>query len=142
MKQWSAGKLILSGPSPKVSTWNSNWPTATTHSKGIFIHKVLNNSPDHLTMAQRFISHQSHYTISENNLYMPRPKLDLFKTSILCWSIPGLELLASKYEIMHFSSLLQIYMIIYAHTHIYIHFCPKWVLYYTVHVKYTCMSMN
>ena len=27
------------------------------------------------------ISHQSHYTNSRNNLYVPRPRLDLFKTS-------------------------------------------------------------
>ena len=39
-----------------------------------------NNSPNYL--AQFFISHQSHYTNSRNNLYVPRPRLDLFKTSI------------------------------------------------------------
>ncbi len=45
------------------------------------MHKVLNNnSPNYL--AQLFISHQSHYTNSRNNLYVPRPRLDLFKTSI------------------------------------------------------------
>ena len=51
------------------------------YNKGIFMHKVLNNnSPDYL--AQLFISHQFHYTNSRNNLYVPRPRLDLFKTSI------------------------------------------------------------
>ena len=45
------------------------------------MHKVLNNdSPNYL--AQLFISHQSHYTNSRNDLYVPRPRLDLFKTSI------------------------------------------------------------
>ena len=42
--------------------------------------KVLNNnSPNYL--AQLF-SHQSHYTNSRNNLYVPRTRLYLFKTSI------------------------------------------------------------
>ena len=54
---------------PILSLWNSR------------VHKVRNNnSPNYL--AQLFISHQSHYTNSRNNLYMPRPRLDLFKTSI------------------------------------------------------------
>ena len=45
------------------------------------MHKVLtNNSPNYL--AQFFISHQSHYTNSRNDLYVPKPTLDLFKTSI------------------------------------------------------------
>ena len=45
------------------------------------MHKVFNNnSPNYL--AQLFFSHQSHYSNSRNNLYMPRPRLDLFKTSI------------------------------------------------------------
>ena len=44
------------------------------------MHKVLNNnSPNYL--AQLFISHQSHYINSRNNLYVPRPRLDLFETS-------------------------------------------------------------
>ena len=52
------------------------------------MHKVLNNnSPTYL--AQFFLSHQSHYTNSRNNLYVPRPRLDLFKTSI---SFPGASL--------------------------------------------------
>ena len=51
------------------------------YNKGISMHKVLNNnSPNYL--AQLFISHQSHYTNSRNNLYVPRPRLYLFKTSI------------------------------------------------------------
>ena len=38
------------------------------------MHKVLNNnSPNYL--AKLFISHQSHYTNSRNNLYVPRPML-------------------------------------------------------------------
>ena len=45
------------------------------------MHEVVNNnSPKYL--AQLFISHQSHYTNSRNNLYVPRPRLDLFETSI------------------------------------------------------------
>ena len=58
-----------------------NLPQQLACNKGIFMHKVLNNdSPNYL--AQHFISHQSHYTNSRNNLYVPRPRLDLFKTSI------------------------------------------------------------
>ena len=45
------------------------------------MHKILNNnSQNYLT--QLFISHQCHYTNSRNNLYVPRLRLDLFKTSI------------------------------------------------------------
>ena len=55
-----------------------NPPQQLAYNKGIFTHKVLNNnSPDYL--AQLFISHQSHYSHSWNNV--PRP-FDLFKTSI------------------------------------------------------------
>ena len=60
-----------------------NLPLQLAYDKGIFMHRVLNNkSPNYL--AQLFISHQSHYTNSRNNLYVPRPRprLDLFKTSI------------------------------------------------------------
>ena len=58
-----------------------NLPQQLAYNKGIFMHKVLdNNSPNYL--AQLFISHQSHYTNSRNNLYVSRPRLDLFKTSI------------------------------------------------------------
>ena len=39
-----------------------------------------NNPPNYL--AQNVISHQSNYTNSRNNLYVPRPRLDLLKTSI------------------------------------------------------------
>ena len=61
--------------------WNLNLPQQLTYNKGVFMHKVLtNNSPNYL--AQLFISHQSHYTNSRNNLHVPRPRLDLFKTSI------------------------------------------------------------
>ena len=51
------------------------------YNKGIFMPKVLNNNSPNC-LAQLFISHQSHYTNSRNNLYVPRPRLDLFKTSI------------------------------------------------------------
>jgi len=80
------GKLILPDPSldkeQKMSTLEIlNLPQQLTYNKGIFMHKVLHyNSPNYL--AQFFISHQSHYTNSRNNLCMPRPRLDLFKTSI------------------------------------------------------------
>ena len=81
-----AGKLIL--PDPSLSTEQKmralgilNLPQQLIYNKGIFIHKVLNNnSPNYL--AQLFISHQSHNTNSRNNLYVPRTRLDLFKTSI------------------------------------------------------------
>ena len=52
-----------------------------TYNKGVFMHKVLNNNSRNY-LAQLFISHQSHYANSSNNLYVPRPRLDLFKTSI------------------------------------------------------------
>ena len=45
------------------------------------MHKVLNNNSTNY-LAQLFMSHQSHYTNSRNSLYVPRPRLDLFKTSI------------------------------------------------------------
>ena len=75
-------------PDPSLSTEQMmralgilNLPQQLAYSKGIFMHKVLNNkSPNYL--AQLFISHQPHYTNSRNNLYLPRPRLDLFKTSI------------------------------------------------------------
>ena len=81
-----AGKLIL--PDPSLSTEQMmraleilNLPQQLTYITGIFVHKVLyNNSPNYL--AQHFISHQSHHTNSRYNLYVPRPRLDLFKTSI------------------------------------------------------------
>ena len=57
-----------------------NLPQQLAYNQGIFMHKVFNNnSPNYL--AQLFIGHQSHYTNSRNNLYVPRPRLDLFKTS-------------------------------------------------------------
>ena len=88
---WRAGKLIL--PDPSLSTEQKmsaigilNLPQQLAYNKGIFMHKVLiNNPPNYL--AQCFINHQSHYTNSRNNLYVPRPRLDLFKTSIY----PSLE---------------------------------------------------
>ena len=54
-----------------------NLPQQRTYNKGVFLHKVLNNSSPNC-LAQLFISHQSHYTNSRNNLYVPRPRLDLF----------------------------------------------------------------
>ena len=103
-----AGRLIL--PDPSLSTEQkmsapgiSNLPQQLAYNKGIFMHKVLNNnSPDYL--AQLFISHQSHYINFRNNLYVPRPRLDLFKNQhILRRSVP-LELPPSKYKVMYFSS--------------------------------------
>ena len=75
-----AGKLIL--PDPSLSTEQKmsalgilNLPQQLVYNKGKCMHKVLtNNSPNYL--AQLFISHQSHYTNSRNNLYVPRPRLD------------------------------------------------------------------
>ena len=81
-----AGKLIL--PDPSLSTEQKmralgilNLPQQLTYNNGIFMHKVLNNNSPYY-LAQLCISHQSHYTNSRNNLYVPRPRLDLFKTSI------------------------------------------------------------
>ena len=51
------------------------------YNKGIFMHKVLNNNSANY-LALLFISHQSHYTNSRNNLYLSRTRLDLFKTSL------------------------------------------------------------
>ena len=104
-----AGKLIL--PDPSLSTEQKmsalkilNLPQQLAYNKGIFMHKVLNsNSPNYL--AQLFISHQSHYINSRNNLYVPR--LDLFKTSI---SLTGASLWNSVHQsikIMYFPSLFQ-----------------------------------
>ena len=63
-----ASKLIL--PDPSLSTEQKmsalgilNLPQQLDYNKGIFMHKVLNNN-------------------SPNYLYVPRPRLDLFKTSI------------------------------------------------------------
>jgi len=81
-----AGKWIL--PDPSLSTEQKmralgilKLPQQLAYNKGIFMHKVLNNnSPNYL--AQLFIGLQSHNTNSRSNIYMPRPRLDLFKTSI------------------------------------------------------------
>ena len=80
------GKLIIPDPSlsaeQKMSTLEILNPSQQfTDNKRIFMHKVLNNnSPNYL--AQLFINHESHYTNSENTFYVPRPRLDSFKTSI------------------------------------------------------------
>ena len=91
LKKWDslhrrAGKLIL--PDPSLSTEQKmsalgmlSLPQQLTYNKGIFMNKVLNNNSTNY-LAQVFINHQSHYTNSRNNLYVPRPRLDLFKTSI------------------------------------------------------------
>ena len=90
-KKWNplhrrAGKLILPGPSLSTEQKMSalgilNLSHQLTYNKGVFMHKVLNdNSPNYL--AQLFTSHQSHYTNYRNNLYVPWPRLDLFKTRI------------------------------------------------------------
>ncbi len=81
-----AGKLILPDPFLSAEQKTSvlgilNLPQQLAYNNGMFMNKVLNNnSPNYL--APLFISHQSHYTNSRNNLYVPRPRLDLFKTSI------------------------------------------------------------
>ena len=81
-----AGRLIC--PDPSLSTEQKmsalgilNLPQQLTYNKGTFMYKVFNNNSRNY-LAQLFISHLSHYTNSRNNLYVPRPKLDLFKTSI------------------------------------------------------------
>ena len=79
-------KLIL--PDPSLSTEQKvsvlqilNLPQQLIYNKGVFIQKVLDsNFPNYL--AEPFISHQSHNTNSRKNLYVPRPRLYLFKTSI------------------------------------------------------------
>ena len=92
-----AGNLIILDLSlsteQKMSALGSlNLPPQLTYNKGIFMHKVLNNnSPNYL--AQLFISHQSHYTSSRNNIYVPRPRLDLFKTRISFAGTPCLKIL-------------------------------------------------
>ena len=107
---WTAGKLILPDPSlfteQKMSALGIlNLLQQLAYNKWIFMHKLLNNnSPNYL--AQLFIRHQSHFN-SRNNLYVPRPRLDLFLNQhILRWSVP-LEHPASKHKILYFSSLFQ-----------------------------------
>ena len=81
-----AGKLIL--PDPSLSTEQMmnalgilNLQQKLAYNKGIFMHKVLKkNSPN--CLAQLFISYQFYYTNSRNILYVPRPRLDLFQTSL------------------------------------------------------------
>ena len=81
-----AGKLILPDSSlcrdQKMSALGIlNLSQQLTYNKGVFMYNVLNNnSPNYL--GQLFISRQSHYTNSRNNLYVPRPRLDMFKISI------------------------------------------------------------
>ena len=81
-----AGKLILPDPSlpteQKMSALGIlNLPQQFAYNQGIFMHKVFNNnSPNYLALL--FTGHQSHYTNSRNNLYVPRPRLNLFQTSI------------------------------------------------------------
>ena len=58
-----------------------NLPQQLTYNKGVFMPKVLNNTSSNY-LAQLFISHQYHYTNSRNNLCVPRPRLDFFKTSL------------------------------------------------------------
>ena len=78
-----AGKLIL--PDPSLSTKQKmralgilNIPLQLDYNKGIFMHKGFsNNSTNYL--AQLFISHQSHYTNSWNNRYVPKPRLVYLK---------------------------------------------------------------
>ena len=57
-------------------------PQQLTYKKGILMHNFFNNNcPDYL--AQLFINDQSHCVNSRNDIYVPRPRLDLFKTSII-----------------------------------------------------------
>ena len=58
-----------------------NLPQHLAYNKGIFIKKVLNNNSQNY-LPQLFTSHLPHYTYSRNNLYVPRPSLELFKPSI------------------------------------------------------------
>ena len=78
----------INPPGPSLSTEQKmrargilNLPQQLAYNKRIFMHKVLNNNSLNY-LPQPLISHQSHYTNSRNNLYVPRPRLDLFKTSI------------------------------------------------------------
>ena len=75
-------ELLYRKGNNKMSTLGIlNLPQQLTYNKGVFMHKVLNNnSPNYL--AQLFTSRQSCYTNCRNNLYVPRPRLDLFKTKI------------------------------------------------------------
>ena len=82
-----AGKLIL--PDLSLSTEQKmtalgilNYRQQLIYNKGIIMHEVLNNNNSQNYLAQLFISRQFHYTKSRNNLYVPRPRLDLFKTNI------------------------------------------------------------
>ena len=82
-----SGKLILPDPSLSIEQKMSalgilNLPQQFAYNKGIFMHKVLNNNNSPNYLAQIFSSHQSHYTNSRNNLYVPRPRLDLFNSSV------------------------------------------------------------
>ena len=84
--QRRAGKLILPdhflSAEQKLSALGIlNLPQQLDYNKGIFMHKALKNNSLNYP-AQLFLSHQSHYTNSRNNLYVPGPRLDLFKTSI------------------------------------------------------------
>ena len=52
-------------------------PQQLIYSKVVFMHNSLNHNDSPNYLAQVFISHQSHYTNSKNNLYLPRPRLHL-----------------------------------------------------------------
>ena len=109
-----AGKLIL--PDPSLSTEQKmsalgilNLPQQIHYNKGIFKHEVLNNnSPNYL--AQLFVSHQSHYTNSRNNFNVPRPRLDLFNTSISFSGTPCLKISKSGISLPCFKRNLHKYM--------------------------------
>ena len=81
-------KYTLKNPDPSLSAEQKmsvlgilNPPQQLTYNNGVFMNKGLNNNSPNC-LAKLFASHQSHYTSSRNNLYVPRPRLDLFKTSI------------------------------------------------------------
>ena len=75
--------LILPDPFPSTGLQSKRCVQQLTYSKGVFMHNVMNNNSSNY-LPQLFISHQSHYINSTNNLCEPRPRLiiDLFKISI------------------------------------------------------------
>ena len=90
-----AGKLILLDPSlsteQKMRSFGMlSLPQQLIYSKVVFMHNSLNHNDSPNYLAQVFISHQSHYTNSKNNLYLPRPRLHLlfFARASLWNSLP------------------------------------------------------
>ena len=139
-----AGKWIL--PDPSLSTEQKvtalgvlNLPQQLPYNKRIFMHKVLNNnSPNY--PAQLFISHQSHYTNSRNNLYVPMPRLDLFKIAYPSLECPS----GTPYKTMYFL----VSNVICTNICLRINFRQIWTDLFESHVclniwvLYTCMPMK